>query len=73
MRSGGTERAGKPAPAYPPPMSGLELVLLITPRVVGTAVDAGKITGEMRRVTPELDEAIRRAPRPPPKAPAPQP
>jgi general secretion pathway protein D len=50
-----------------------ELVLLITPRVVGTAAEAGTVTGEMRRVTPELDEAIRRAPRPPPKAPVPQP
>jgi general secretion pathway protein D len=46
-----------------------ELILLITPRVVGTAVEAGQVTGEMRRVTPELDDAIRRAPRPPSKTP----
>jgi general secretion pathway protein D len=48
-----------------------ELVLLITPRVVGTAVDAARITGEMRKVTPELEEAIRRAPRPPANGPTP--
>ena len=42
-----------------------ELVLLITPRVVGTALDAARITDEMRRVTPELEDSIRRAPRPP--------
>lgn len=44
-----------------PSISGLELVLLITPRVVGTVAEAGTVTGEMRRVTPELDDAIRRA------------
>jgi general secretion pathway protein D len=42
-----------------------ELVLLITPRVVGTAVDAARVTDQMRRVTPELEQAIRGAPRPP--------
>jgi len=42
-----------------------ELVLLITPRVVGTAVDAARITDQMRRVTPELEQSIDRAPRPP--------
>ena len=42
-----------------------ELLLLITPRVIGTAVDAAKITNEMRRSTPELNDAVRRAPRPP--------
>jgi len=49
-----------------------ELVLMITPRVVGTAVEAARITEEMRRATPELEESIRRAPRgpaPPPPAP----
>ncbi|PYN38093.1 MAG: type II secretion system protein GspD [Candidatus Rokuibacteriota bacterium] len=49
-----------------------ELLLLITPRVLGTALDAAKITDEMRRATPELDKAIRTAPRPPTTAP-PQP
>jgi general secretion pathway protein D len=42
-----------------------ELIILITPRVIGTALDAARITDEMRRVTPELDKAIRNAPRPP--------
>ena len=40
-----------------------ELVLVITPRVVGTAVEAARITDEMRRATPDLEESIRRAPR----------
>jgi hypothetical protein len=47
---------------------------MITPRVVGTAVDAAQITAEMRRATGEIEESIRRAPRPPtvpPVAPAP--
>jgi general secretion pathway protein D len=42
-----------------------ELLLLITPRVIGTALDAARITDEMRRTTPELNEAIRTAPRAP--------
>jgi general secretion pathway protein D len=42
-----------------------ELVLLITPRVVGTPIDAQRITDEMRRSTPELNDAVRKAPRPP--------
>jgi general secretion pathway protein D len=42
-----------------------ELILLITPRVVGTPLDAQRITDQMRRSTPELDEAVRQAPRPP--------
>jgi general secretion pathway protein D len=40
-----------------------ELLLLITPRVVGTAVDAAKITDEMRRATPGLEDALERVPR----------
>src|SRR4029450_1544808 len=48
-----------------------ELLLLITPRVVGTAVDAAKITNDMRKATPEIDEALRRAPRQPASAPIP--
>src|SRR5205807_5893330 len=39
-----------------------ELLLLITPRVIGTAIDAAKITNEMRKATPELDDALRRSP-----------
>ena len=42
-----------------------ELLLLITPRVIGTALDAVRITDEMRRATPELSDAIRSAPRAP--------
>jgi general secretion pathway protein D len=55
-----------------------ELLILITPRVVGTALDAARVTDEFRRVSPSLEEAIRKAPRqpnipmPPPSAPAPE-
>jgi general secretion pathway protein D len=42
-----------------------ELIILITPHVIGTAVDAARITDEMRRVTPDIDQAVRGAPRPP--------
>src|SRR3989449_6825350 len=35
-----------------------ELILLITPRVVGTPVDAQRITDQMRRATPELNDAV---------------
>jgi general secretion pathway protein D len=48
-----------------------ELILMITPRVVGTALDAQRITEQMRRSTPELDDALRNAPRPPITAPPP--
>jgi general secretion pathway protein D len=40
-----------------------ELLLLITPRTVGTALDAARITDQMRRVTPELEDSMRQAPR----------
>jgi general secretion pathway protein D len=50
-----------------------ELILLITPRVVGTPVDAQRVTDQMRRATPELDQAVRQAPRPPTTAPIPTP
>lgn len=46
-----------------------ELILLITPRVVGTPLDAQRVTDEIRRTTPELDRAVREAPRPPTNAP----
>jgi general secretion pathway protein D len=36
-----------------------ELLLLITPRVVGTALDAARITDQMRRITPEIRDSIR--------------
>jgi general secretion pathway protein D len=48
-----------------------ELLLLITPRVIGTALDAAKLTEQMRKATPELDQTIKRAPRPPTTAPPP--
>ena len=38
-------------------------------RVVGTALDAAKITDQLRRSTPELNDAIKRAPRHPLTAP----
>jgi general secretion pathway protein D len=50
-----------------------ELLLLITPRTVGTALDAARITEQMRRVTPELEQSIRQAPRQPPPTAAPPP
>ncbi len=50
-----------------------ELLLLITPRVVGTAVDAARVTEQMRNVTPELEQSFRLAPRQPPPTPAPRP
>jgi len=50
-----------------------ELLLLITPRVVGTAIDAAKITNEMRRATPDLEDALRRAPRLPKTSDPPRP
>jgi general secretion pathway protein D len=46
-----------------------ELILLITPRVVGTPLDAQRITDQMRRATPDLDDAVRQAPRAPTTAP----
>jgi general secretion pathway protein D len=36
-----------------------ELLMLITPRVVGTALDASRITDQMRRITPELKDSVR--------------
>ena len=50
-----------------------ELLLLITPRVIGTAIDAARITNEMRRATPELDDAVDKAPRSPRTPPIPPP
>lgn len=43
-----------------------ELLLLITPRVVGTAADASRVTDRMRNVTPELEQSFKLAPRLPP-------
>jgi general secretion pathway protein D len=44
-----------------------ELLLLITPRVVGTAQDAARVTEQMRNVTPELEQSFRLAPKAPPR------
>jgi general secretion pathway protein D len=44
-----------------------ELLLLITPRVVGTAADAARVTNQMRNVTPELEQSFRLAPKAPPR------
>ena len=49
-----------------------ELILLITPRVIGTALDAARITDHMRKVTPELERSLQQAPRMPPPTPTPQ-
>jgi general secretion pathway protein D len=43
-----------------------ELLLLITPRTVGTALDAARLTDQMRRVTPDLEESMRQGPPVPP-------
>ncbi|MGH7334461.1 MAG: type II secretion system secretin GspD [Candidatus Rokuibacteriota bacterium] len=42
-----------------------ELLMFITPRVIGTALDAARVTEEFRRATPSLEESIKRAPRQP--------
>jgi general secretion pathway protein D len=46
-----------------------ELLILITPRVVGTALDATRLTEEMKRITPGIHDAVKQAPRqfPPPR------
>ena len=49
------------------PENRLHVDYRLTPSVVGTALDAARITNEMRRVTPELKESIRQSPRPPSK------
>ena len=41
-----------------------ELILLITPRVIGTAIDAARVTDQMRNLTPELRDSIREKPFP---------
>ncbi len=53
-----------------------ELLILLTPRVLGTAADAAKLTEEMKRITPAIEDAVKQAPRlppPPPKPPADRP
>jgi general secretion pathway protein D len=36
-----------------------ELIILVTPRVVGTALDAARITDQMRNLTPELRDSVK--------------
>src|SRR5204862_3972402 len=36
-----------------------ELLLLITPRVIGTAADGARITDQMRKATPELEQSLK--------------
>jgi general secretion pathway protein D len=52
-----------------------ELILLITPRVIGTALDAARVTDQMRNLTPELRESIKEKQFPYPsfRQPAPRP
>ena len=46
-----------------------ELLILITPRVLGTPLDAARLTEEMKRITPGIQESIRQSPRPPSRPP----
>jgi general secretion pathway protein D len=48
-----------------------ELILLITPRVVGTALEAARISDQMRRITPGIEDTFQNAPRPPSTTPPP--
>jgi len=50
-----------------------ELIIMITPRVVGSPTDAGKITDALRNASPDVDQTLRRAPQLPPTSPAPPP
>jgi general secretion pathway protein D len=50
-----------------------ELLLVITPRVIGTPIDAARVTEDMLRTNPEAGAGMRYAPRPPQTAPPPAP
>jgi general secretion pathway protein D len=59
-----------------------ELLILITPRVIGTAADAAAVTERMRQHTPEFDKSFQKGvplpltspgAAPPPASPAPPP
>jgi general secretion pathway protein D len=41
-----------------------EIIILITPRVLGTAIDASRVTDQMRNLTPELRDSLREKPFP---------
>ncbi len=42
-----------------------ELLIVITPRVIGTPLDAARVTEELRRANPEADSTMRNSTRPP--------
>ncbi|HUE97526.1 MAG TPA: secretin N-terminal domain-containing protein, partial [Longimicrobiaceae bacterium] len=46
-----------------------ELLILITPRVIGTALDAARITETLRGANPQVQDALRKAPVLPPTSP----
>jgi general secretion pathway protein D len=46
-----------------------ELLILITPRVIGTALDAARITETLRKANPQVEDALRKAPVLPPTSP----
>jgi general secretion pathway protein D len=48
-----------------------ELVIVITPRVIGTPLDAARVTDDVLRANPAAESAMRNAPRPPSTAPRP--
>lgn len=41
-----------------------EIIILITPRVLGTALDASRVTDQMRNLTPDLRDSLRDKPFP---------
>ena len=46
-----------------------ELLILITPRVIGTALDAARITDAMRKASPQFDRTFEEVPVLPPTGP----
>jgi general secretion pathway protein D len=46
-----------------------ELLILITPRVIGTALDAARITETLRKTNPQVEDALKKAPVLPPTSP----
>jgi general secretion pathway protein D len=48
-----------------------ELLILITPRVIGTAQDAARVTETLRKANPQVEDALRKAPVLPPTSPGP--
>jgi len=46
-----------------------ELLILITPRVIGTALDAAQITDSMRKANPQFDKTFQEIPALPPTSP----